>query len=118
MTYHIPQIDNQSDRSVALTNPLTGTSKRDCVLILPKTLHKPEHPPEVNKISGNPTYTQATKTALNIYTKTDNYCFWDNTNSACDWRGENSTGTDSFNASGGDLKLTINPNGTIQFAKL
>jgi hypothetical protein len=87
MTYHIPQIDNQSDRSVALTNPLTGTSKRDCVLILPKTLHKPDPAPEVNKIEGNPTYTQATKTALNIYTKTDNYCFWDNTNSACDWRG-------------------------------
>jgi hypothetical protein len=118
MTYHIPQIDNQSDRSVALTNPLTGTSKRDCVLILPKTPYKPENAPEVNKISGNPTYTEATKTALNIYTKTDNYCFWDNGNSACDWRGENSTTTDTYNASGGNLKLTINPNGTIQFTKL
>jgi hypothetical protein len=118
MTYHIPQIDNQSDRSVALTNPLTGTSKRDCVLILPHTLYKPEYPPEVNKISGNPSYTEATKTALNIYTKTDNYCFWDNTDSACNWRGEDTSATDTYNASGGNLKLIINANGTIQFVKL
>jgi hypothetical protein len=31
--------------------------------------------------------------------------------------GENSTATDSYNASGGDLKLIINPNRTIQFVK-
>lgn len=118
MTYHIKEIDNKSDKSVALTNPLTGTSKRDCVLILPHTVYKPEYKPEVNKISGNPTYTLATKTALNIYTKTNNYCFWDNTNSACDWLGEGHTSPDSYNASAGDLKLTINANGTIQFASL
>jgi hypothetical protein len=47
MTYHIKQIDNQSDRSVALTNPKTGTSKRDCVLILPAPSQKRNrsHPP-------------------------------------------------------------------------
>jgi hypothetical protein len=46
MTYHIKQIDNQSDRSVALTNPKTGTSKRDCVLILPAPAQKQPYVPE------------------------------------------------------------------------
>jgi len=118
VTYHITQIINGSNRSVALTNPLTGTSKRDCVLILPNTTYTPEHPPEVNKISGNPNYTTATKTALNIYTKTDNFCFWDNTASACNWVGENNPGTQSYNASGGNLKLFINADGTINFQRV
>jgi hypothetical protein len=122
MTYHIKQIDNQSDRSVALTNPKTGTSKRDCVLILPAPAQKqpyvPEHPPEVNKIEGNPNYTKAAVTALNIYTKADNFCFWDNTDSAVNWLGENSSTTQSYNATGGDLKLIISPSGTISFLRL
>jgi len=123
MTYHIKQIDNQSDRSVALTNPKTGTSKRDCVLILPAPSQKqpyvPEHPPEVNKIEGNPSYAKAAATALNIYTKADNYCFWDNTDSAANWLGEAPNSTiQSYNASGGDLKLIISSSGTISFVRL
>jgi hypothetical protein len=117
MAYHIKTIENRSDRSVALTNPLTGTSKRDCVLILPGPF-TPDNAPLVNKISGNPSYKTATETALNIYTKTDNYCFWDNTNSAVNWLGENNPATDGFNATGGELKLIINENGTIKFERL
>jgi hypothetical protein len=83
-----------------------------------KQPYVPEHAPEVNKIEGNPNYTKAAATALNIYTKTDNYCFWDNTDSAVNWLGENSSTIQSYNASGGDLKLIINSNGTIAFLRL
>ena len=111
MTYNITQITDKSDRSAALTNPVTS---RDAVLVFPYIVYRSENPPEVNAISGNPTYAEAAATALNIYTKTDNYCFWDNTNSAVQWVGQNG-GTGSYNIGAGDLNLIINPDGSISF---
>jgi hypothetical protein len=56
--------------------------------------------------------------ALNIYTFKDNHCFWDNTNSTLNWVGENSPATLTYDASGGDIRLTVNSDGAIGFTRL
>ncbi len=112
MAYHITLITNNSNKSVAVTNP---AATRDAALIPPNTPYTPERRIEINKMKGNPTYSDAVGTANNIYTYSDNYCFWDNTNSAVNGVGENGL-TISFNAKAGDLQVTVNANGTLTFS--
>lgn len=73
MAYHITTIINNSDRSVALTNP---KSTRDAHLVPAKESYSPERPILVNQTEGD--YHSVVSTALNIYTKEGNWCFWDN----------------------------------------
>jgi hypothetical protein len=113
MAYHITLIMNRSKSAIALTNPAT---EADSKLVAPGDSYKPKRPVLVNKIDGNPTYSEAATKALNIYTYTNNYCFWDNTNSAVNGVGEHG-GTIAFNASAGDLDITVNADGTLTFAK-
>jgi hypothetical protein len=113
MAYHITLIMNSSKSSIVLTNPAT---EADSKLVGPGDSYKPKRPVLVNKIDGNPTYSEAVTKALNIYTYTNNYCFWDNTRSAVNGVGEHG-GTILFNASAGDLDITVNADGTLTFAK-
>jgi hypothetical protein len=119
MAYHITVVTNNSSSSVALTNPAyEGDSK----LIGPSvggnpSTYTPKRPVLINKISGNPTYASAMPVAVNIYTVKDNYCFWDNTNSAINGIGEATGAIQPLNASAGDIQMTINADGTISFAR-
>ena len=54
--------------------------------------------------------------ANNVYTVEDNYCFWDNTNSAVNGIGEKG-GNIAFNSPAGTLQLTVNANGTVTFSQ-
>lgn len=112
MAYHITLVNNQSNNSVAVTNP---AYEADSMLVGPGKSYTPNRPILVNKISGNPSYLQALGTANNIYTYADNYCFWDNGNSAVNGVGEKGT-TIAFNMSAGNLQITVNANGTLTFA--
>jgi len=114
MAYHITLVTNQSTSSIAITNPAAG---RDSKLVGPgpNTTYTPQYPILVNTIGGNPNYLQAIETANNIYTVSDNYCFWDNGNSAVNGIGEKG-GKISFNASAGNLTITVNADGTLTFA--
>lgn len=114
MAYHITVITNNSSKSIAITNP---AHEADSMLLGPGATYKPSRPILVNKIGGNPTYEQALSKAVNIYTLTDNYCFWDNENSAVNGIGE-SGGTIVFNASAGDLQIAVNTNGTLSFSRV
>ncbi|HYW44104.1 MAG TPA: hypothetical protein VE959_14675 [Bryobacteraceae bacterium] len=80
--------------------------------------YSPKRPILVNTIKGNPTYSQAVVTANNIYTSADNYCFWDNGNSAVNGIGEKSGNIINFlNTGAGNLEITVNSNGTLSFVK-
>ena len=124
MAYHITLVTNNSNMSIAITNP---AYEGDSMLVGPAPAnnpgssagsnpYKPSRPILVNKISGNPTYADALTQANNIYTYADNYCFWDNTNSAVNGIGEKGTDPILFNASAGDLQITVLTNGTLSFA--
>jgi len=113
MAYHITLVTNHSNRSIAITNPAT---EADSKLVGPNSTYVPKRPILVNKLEGNPTYAEAITKAINMYTKTDNYCFWDNTNSAVNGIGENG-GTIAFNSSAGNLDITVKADGTLSFAR-
>jgi hypothetical protein len=112
MAYHITLIANKSGSSIAITNP---AYEGDSMLVGPNKSYIPTRPILVNKISGNPSYTDAIGAANNIYTYSDNYCFWDNTNSAVNGIGEKGLRI-AFNMSAGDLQITVNADGTLTFA--
>ncbi len=112
MAYHITLVTNNSSSSIAITNP---AHEADSMLVAANKSYAPSRPILVNKISGNPGYSGAIGTAVNIYTYTDNYCFWDNGNSAVNGIGEKG-GVITFNMSAGDLQITVNANGTLTFA--
>lgn len=115
MAYHITLIANNSKSSVAITNP---AATRDAKLVGPSTQYSPERPILVNKIDGNPNYLQAIDTAVNIYTNKDNYCFWDNTNSAVNGMGQSTGAIAPYNASAGDLQIVVNADGTLTFSRV
>lgn len=115
MAYHITLVTNNSPSSIAITNP---AYEGDSMLVGPgpdKT-YVPKRPILVNTMPGNPSYLEAIGPANNIYTSTDNYCFWDNTNSAVNGVGEKGSKI-SFNMSAGNLQITVNSDGTLMFAK-
>jgi len=125
MAYHITLVTNNSNTSIAITNP---AYEGDSMLVGPAPANNPGSNPGcnpytpgrpilVNKLSGNPTYQEALPKANNIYTNTDNFCFWDNTNSAVNGIGQKGTNKISFNASAGDLQVTVLANGTLSFAR-
>jgi len=124
MAYHITLVTNTSNSSIAITNP---AYEGDSMLVGPAPANNPgsgpgsnpytpSRPILVNKISGNPSYADALPKANNIYTFADNYCFWDNTNSAVNGIGEKGTKI-AYNASAGDLQITVQANGTLSFVR-
>ena len=113
MAYHITLVSNNSSSSIAITNPAYEADSR---LVGPKSNYSPQRPILVNTIKGNPTYQQAMGQANNIYTFSDNFCFWDNGNSAVNGVGEKG-GTINLNASAGNLQVTVNADGTLTFTK-
>jgi hypothetical protein len=112
MAYHITTIINNSDRSVALTNPAPKTSAgwADSRLVPANESYSPERPILVNKTQGD--YNTVVSTALNIYTKLGNWCFWDNSSDEVD-AVEEGTGSELvwLRATAGDLTLTIDASG-------
>jgi hypothetical protein len=113
MAYHITLVANNSDSSIAITNP---ANENDSRLVGPNTNYKPNRPILINKMSGNPTYSGAISVANNIYTFADNFCFWDNEHDAVNGIGEKG-GTILFNSTAGDLTITIKADGTLSFAR-
>ena len=112
MAYHITLVVNNSDRSIAITNPVY---EADSKLVLPQQKYTPQRPILIDTMAGNPTYVEAAAKANNIYTKADNYCFWDNTNSAIDSLGQNSRNTTTYNAGAGNILVLVNEDGTLNF---
>ncbi|MEO8131869.1 MAG: hypothetical protein ABI822_32545, partial [Bryobacteraceae bacterium] len=113
MAYHITLVTNKSNSSIAITNP---AYEADSKLVANGAAYVPKRPILVNKIPGNPSYADALTQAVNIYTSTDNYCFWDNTNSSVNGVGQKGGAIPAFNMSAGNLQITINPNGTLTFS--
>ena len=75
MDYHITKIVNNSPRSVVLTNP---AAPRDRHFLAANSSVVPANSPKVNFIADDSVpYAVAVKTALNVYTIKDNWCFWD-----------------------------------------
>ncbi len=119
MTYHISKIINNSRKSAVITNPAPHSEAgwQDSRLVLPGT-YNPARPIEVNFIrqSGVVSYEAAAKTALNIYTLKDNWCFWDNGNSALNGVADLAAQDVNFyNGPGGNLALTIDAEGNVGF---
>jgi hypothetical protein len=119
MTYHINQIDNNSNKSVALTNPAANPNGRDSRITLPGVKYKPANAVMVNFIEQSTTvpYNQAVSTALNIYTKADNWCFWDDGDSQLLGVREDDPNINIslYKGKGGNLKMTIAPDGVPSF---
>src|SRR5436190_1750373 len=115
MAYHITLVTNNSTSSIAITNP---AYEADSVLVGPgpNNPYVPKRPILVNVMPGNPSYVDAIGTANNIYTYSDNYCFWDNTNSAINGVGQKGSKI-SFNMPAGNLQITVNADGTLSVAK-
>jgi hypothetical protein len=113
MAYHITLVTNNSSSSIAITNPAYEADSR---LVGPNTPYPPTRPIVINAIKGNPNYAGAMDSANNIYTVTDNYCFWDNTNSAINGVGEATGAVTPLNAKAGNIQITVNANGTLTFA--
>ena len=78
MSFHIYQFSNLSPKSVLLTNP---ASPRDTHLLPMREFMEPEYPPLINFLKASEItldrYDLLLKKALNIYTGTNNWCFWD-----------------------------------------
>ena len=78
MPFHIYQFSNLSPKSVLLTNP---ASPRDTHLLPGRGFMEPEYPPLINFLKASEItldrYDLLLKKALNIYTGTHNWCFWD-----------------------------------------
>jgi len=113
MAYHITLVTNNSSSSIAITNPAHEADSR---LVGPNSSYKPDRPILINKMSGNPTYKDAIPVANNIYTYTDNFCFWDNEHDAVNGIGEKG-GTILFNSTAADLTIAVRADGTLSFAR-
>jgi hypothetical protein len=77
MSFHIHEFSNLSPKSVLLTNPV---APRDTHLLPSgRSLTKFDHPPLINLIKtvDISDYGTLLEKALNIYTGTNNWCFWD-----------------------------------------
>jgi hypothetical protein len=78
MSFHIHEFINLSPKSVLLTNPV---APRDTHLLPAGRSMKPQYPPLINFIKASETrldrYDLLLQKALNIYTGTNNWCFWD-----------------------------------------
>jgi len=82
----------------------------DSKLIAPGESYGRQRLVSVNGMEGNPTYALAIITAKNHYACNDSCCFWHKTNSAVNGISQQGKPI-SFNASAGDLHITINPCG-------
>jgi hypothetical protein len=121
MTYHITKIDNNSSKSAVITNPAPKSDPgwQDSRLVLPRSVYTPQRPIMVNFIegAGDVPYKTAATSSLNIYTTANNWCFWDNGNSALNGVGESEPmNVNFYNGGGGDIKLTVREDGTVGFA--
>jgi hypothetical protein len=113
MAYHITTIINNSDRSVALTNP---KSTRDAHLVPAKESYSPERPILVNQTKGD--CHSVVSIALNIYTKEGNWCFWDNDpNEVYALKDGEKNPVVWLEAEAGDLTLTIDDEGKPKTTK-
>jgi hypothetical protein len=78
MSFHIDEFSNLSPKSVLLTNPV---APRDTHLLPVGRSMKPEYAPLINFIKTSEIelnrYDELLAKALNIYTWTNNWCFWD-----------------------------------------
>jgi hypothetical protein len=78
MSFHIDEFSNLSPKSVLLTNPV---APRDTHLLPGGQSMKPKYAPLINFIKTREIqlnrYDLLLKKALNIYTGTNNWCFWD-----------------------------------------
>lgn len=78
MSFHIHEFSNLSPKSVLLTNPV---APRDTHLLPVGRSMKPEYPPLINFIKASDIrldrYDLMLEKALNIYTGTNSWCFWD-----------------------------------------
>ena len=78
MSFHIHEFSNLSPKSVLLTNP---ASPRDTHLLPGRGFMEPEYPPLINFLKASEItlarYDLLLEKALNIYTGTNNWCFWD-----------------------------------------
>lgn len=113
MTYHITKIVNNSPKSVSLTNPV---SPGDSSLTPALQSSTPKEAILVRKYDGSAadTYKQTVKSHLNIYTQKNNYCFWDDGESALRGIGENDTSDRLlFEGDGGKLTLFVKDDGSI-----
>ena len=113
MAYHITSITNKSAASVAITNPAHEADSR---LVVNGDTYNPERPILVNKIttSGTVNYQTAAATALNLYTASDNFCFWDNGSSAANGVGQKSSGNFSYySGPAGNLAIVVGPDGSL-----
>jgi hypothetical protein len=88
MSFHIHEFSNLSPKSVLLTNPV---ALRDTHLLPVASSVKLEYPPLINVVKNVQVgdYDLLLKKALNIYTGTNNWCFWDyGENNALHMQGE------------------------------
>ena len=115
MTYTITKVINNSSKSVLLTNP---KSERDTYLLAKNSSRVPSPLAEIQHITEkNIPYEMAIKRALNIYTASDNWCFWDNGRDTLVGCGEKDEDEIIFLAhSATNLHLIINENGVPSFA--
>src|SRR4051794_13587235 len=114
MTYTIIKIINNSSKSVLLINP---KSERDTYLLAKNSSRVPSPRAEIQYITEkNVSYEMAIKRALNIYTASDNWCFWDNGRDTLVWCGEKEGEINSLTHRAINLHLTINENGVPSFA--
>ena len=78
MSFHIDEFIDLSPKSVLLTNPV---SPRDTHLLPVRGSMKPQYPPLINFLKASEIrldrFDLLLKKALNIYTGTHNWCFWD-----------------------------------------
>jgi hypothetical protein len=78
MSFHIYEFSNLSPKSVLLTNPV---APRDTHLLPVGRSMKPQDPPLINFLKASEArldrYDLLLEKALNIYTGTNNWCFWD-----------------------------------------
>jgi hypothetical protein len=78
MSFHIHEFSNLSPKSVLLTNPV---APRDTHLLPVGRSMKPEYPPLINFLKASEIkldrFDLLLKKALNIYTGTNSWCFWD-----------------------------------------
>jgi len=115
MTYTITKIINESWKSVLLTNP---KSERDTYLLVKNSSLVPSPLAEIQYLTErNVSYEMAVKRALNIYTASDNWCFWDNGRDEILGYGEKDVSLIVFlKHPATNLYLTIHQNGEPSFA--
>ena len=113
MAYHITKFVNDSKLESVTANP---KSDRDTYFVKPGTLEQPKHPPLLNKGEFD-SYSQAFPIANWIYTGTEAYAFWDSGKSEIFAVTQKDPRVVKvlYQGSAGDLTLTINVNGAIEF---